>query len=122
MRHIRVFTIAAVAMVSAAAAACGAKHVETAAGEVALPDSTSVVVDNQGLLDMTIYVLEGGSARRRLGTANSLSKTRISIPRTLVGTGRDLQFLADPIGGRRNSVSQRIFVSPGDQVGLTILP
>jgi hypothetical protein len=122
MRQTRVLTIAALAMASAAAAACGARDVQTAAGDVALADSTSVVVDNQALTDMTIYVLEGGSMRRRLGTANAVSKTRIAIPRTLVGNGRDLQFLADPFAGRGNSVSQRIFVSPGDQVGLTILP
>lgn len=114
--------IAALAMVSAAAAACGGRAVRTAAGDVALADSTSVVVDNQGFTDMTIYVLEGGSVRRRLGRANGLTKTRIAIPRTLVGNGRDLQFLADPFAGRGSSVSQRIFVSPGDEVGLTILP
>jgi hypothetical protein len=122
MRQTRVLTIAALAIVSMATAACGARQVETAGGDVALADSTSIIVNNQGLLDMTMYVLEGGSLRRRLGTANGLTRTRIAIPRSLVGNGRDLQFLADPIGARGNSVSQRIFVSPGDQVGLTILP
>lgn len=114
--------IAALAMASAAAAACGGRQVQTAADDVALADSTSVVVNNQSTSEMTIYVLEGGSVRRRLGTANSFSKTRIKIPRALVGNGRDLQFLADPFAGRGNSVSHRIFVAPGDQVELTILP
>ena len=123
MRQTRVLIIAVLATM--AAAACATRQVErTAGGEVALADTTAstMVVDNQGFFDMTIYVLEGGSVRRRLGTATGSSKTRITIPRTLVGSGRDLQFLADPIGGRRNSVSQRIFVRPGDQVVLTILP
>jgi hypothetical protein len=121
MRQARAFMIVALAMVSAAAAACAGRVEETAAGDVALADSTSVIVDNQALNDMTIYVVEG-SSRRRLGTATAVSKTQIRIPRTLVGNGRDLQFLADPFAGRGNTVSQRIFVQPGDQVKLTILP
>jgi hypothetical protein len=122
MRQKRVFIIAALAVASATASACAGRTVETAGGEVALADSTSVVVNNQGTNDMTIYVLEGGSSRRRLGTANALSSTRIAIPPLLVGNGRDLQFLADPFAGRGNSISQRIFVAPGDKVHLTILP
>jgi hypothetical protein len=118
----RVFIIAALAMASATAAACAGRTVETADGEVALADSTSVVVNNQSTTDMTIYVLEGGSSRRRLGTAKAVSRTRIAIPALLVGNGRDLQFLADPFAGRGNSVSQRIFVAPGDRVELTVLP
>jgi hypothetical protein len=85
-------------------------------------DNTSIVVTNQGYNDMTIYVLEGGSVRRRLGIASAAQKTTLRIPVTLVGNGRELQFLADPIAGRQASVSQRIYVAPGDQVGLTILP
>lgn len=104
------------------ATACSRNTVETAGGDVALSDATSVVIDNQGLADMTIYVLEGGTIRRRLGIAGAARKTRLSIPSALVGNGRDLQFLADPIAGRGNSVSRRIFVVPGDQVSLTLLP
>jgi hypothetical protein len=33
-----------------------------------------------------------------------------------------LRFIADPIGGRRASVSQEITVSPGDTVVMTIPP
>jgi hypothetical protein len=121
MRQIQKLAIAAFAIVSATTAACGGRDVETSAGEVALADAAHLVVDNQGFLDMTIYVLEG-SARRRLGTATGGTRSRILIPPSVIGNGRDLQFLADPIGGRRNSVSQRIFVTPGEEVRLTILP
>ena len=121
MRHTRLLTVAAL-VIGAITVACGGRAVETSAGEVALADTTtSLVVDNRGFADMTIYVLEG-SSRRRLGTANGNSRTRIPLPRTLVGNGRDLQFLADPLGGTRSSVSQRIFVAPGDKVGMTIMP
>lgn len=114
--------IAALAILSATAAACARNTVQTAGGDVALADSTSVVIDNQGIADMTIYVLEAGSVRRRLGVAGAARRTRLGIPRALVGNGRDLQFLADPVAARGNSISRRIFVVPGDQVSLTILP
>jgi hypothetical protein len=94
---------------------------QTSAGDVAPDSATAVIVDNQGLLDMTIYLLEGGSVRRRLGTASGLRKTRIPISSTIVGNGRELQFVADPIASRGNSVSQRIFVRRGDEVMLTIM-
>lgn len=121
MRQTRAFMFAVFAMLSGAAA-CSARDIETSAGEVALEDSAFVVVDNRNLNDFTIYILEGGTARRRLGRANALQTTRIPIPRSLIGNGRDLQFLADPFAASGNAVSQRIFVRPGDAVQLSILP
>jgi predicted small secreted protein len=114
--------VAALVILACVGTACARNTVQTAGGDVALADSTSVVIDNQGLTDMTIYVLEAGSVRRRLGVAGAVQRTRLSIPRGLVGNGRDLQFLADPIAARGNSISRRIYVVPGDQVSLTILP
>jgi hypothetical protein len=114
--------LAVLAVMAGATAACGSRTVETSAGDVAPADSATVlIVDNQGLLDMNIFLLEGGAVRRRLGTATGLAKTRIPIPSTIVGTGRDLQFVADPIASRGSSVSRRIFVRRGDEVVLTIL-
>jgi hypothetical protein len=115
----RMLTIAALALISVGAAACGRKQVDTAPGAM-LADSSSIVIENRALYDMTIYVLEG-STRRRLGTAASVSTTRLPIPRNVIGTGRDLQFLADPFAGRGNSVSERIYVRPGEQVTMTII-
>ena len=120
MRQTRLFAIVALALISAGTAACGRKQVETDAGGAVRADSTSIVVENRALYDMTIYVLEG-SARRRLGTAGSVSTTRLDIPRTVVGNGRELQFLADPFAGRGNAVSERIYVRPGEQVTMTIV-
>ena len=119
MGRSRILSIAVFALISAGAAACGRKQVETAPGAV-VADSSSIVVENRGLYDMTIYVIEG-STRRRLGNATAVSTTRLPIPRNVVGTGRELQFLADPFAGRGNSVSERIYVRPGDQVSLTII-
>jgi hypothetical protein len=118
MRITKLIAVATLAVLAAGSAACRSKQIATTPGT--LGDSTTVVVDNRALYDMTIYVLEG-SIRQRLGTASAVSTTRLGIPRTAVGNGRDLQFLADPFAGQGNSVTQRIYVKPGDQVSLTII-
>jgi hypothetical protein len=84
-------------------------------------EPTVVEVNNQGFLDMTVYVLRN-SQRVRLGIATGSSKTRFTIPRDVVSGISTLRFIADPIGGRRNSVSEEITVVPGDTVGLLIPP
>ena len=114
----QILVIIALATVSATGA-CRPRNVNSAATEVS--EATSLVIDNQRTLDMAIYVVEGAT-RRRLGTAGSLTKTKIAIPRSLVGKGREMQFVADPVGGTRSGYSQRIFVQPGDEVALTIRP
>ena len=83
-------------------------------------ERTTVEVDNRGFTDMTVYVVNG-SQRVRLGTAIGLQKSTFTIPRA-VPTERELQFLADPIGSSRTSISQRLYVHQGDRVQLVISP
>jgi hypothetical protein len=85
------------------------------------PEATALYVDNRGYPDMVIYAIDGGR-RQRLGTAVGNSTTKLTIPASLIGLGRDLQLLADPIGGSRSSVSDRLFVRPGEEVRLIIPP
>jgi hypothetical protein len=82
---------------------------------------TVVEVDNQGFQDMDVYVVRSGQ-RWRLGLATGSSKTNLTIPQTMVSGLTPLRFVADPIGGRRASVSQEITVAPGDTVVMTIPP
>jgi hypothetical protein len=82
---------------------------------------TVVQVDNQGFLDMTVFAVRS-SQRLRLGTAPGNGKTNLTIPPVIVSGLTSLRFIADPIGGRRASVSQEITVAPGDTVVLTIPP
>ena len=82
---------------------------------------TVVQVDNQGFLDMTVYAARS-SQRVRLGIATGNGKTNFNIPSVLVTGLTPLRFVADPIGGRRASVSEEITVAPGDTVVLTIPP
>lgn len=82
---------------------------------------TSVLVENRGFSDMTIYVLRS-SQRVRLGTANGNRTSRFTVPPDMVlGMGL-LTFVADPIGSTRTSTSEQVMVSPGDEVVLTIPP
>jgi hypothetical protein len=83
--------------------------------------ATVVQVDNQGFSDMAIYVARGPQ-RQRLGTATGNSKTTFNVPASLMSGLTQLHFVADPIGGRRASVSEEITVAPGDTVVLQIPP
>lgn len=82
---------------------------------------TRLKVQNQAFLDMTIYVYRGPQ-RLRLGTANGNSTSRFTIPSSLIFGATPLRFQADPIGSNRNSISEEITVSPGDEVTLMIPP
>jgi hypothetical protein len=76
-------------------------------------------VDNHGFQDMDVYAVRFGQ-RVRLGLATGIHKTNLTIPSSLVSGLTPLRFVADPIGGRRPSVSQEITVAPGDTVVMTI--
>jgi hypothetical protein len=100
-------------------AACSSLPLGSGASNEKQP--TVVEVDNQGFLDMTVYAARSGQ-RVRLGIATGNRKTDLTIPSYLISGLTPLRFVADPIGGRRASVSQEITVAPGDTVGLMIPP
>ena len=121
MKNAIAFLLAA-CLVTTACASSGTNAAANEANEAAAGrQPTIVVVDNQALLDMTIYVMRGAQ-RVRLGTATSMSKTRLKIPQSIVAGAVTLRFIADPIGGSRNSVSEEISLSEGDELGLRIPP
>lgn len=105
-------------LASALAVACGGARQRQ---PVTDQPRTTVQVENQGFLDMVIYLLIG-SQRVRLGTASGSSTSVFRIPPQYVFGASSLQFLADPIGSNRSPISDTIVVSPGDQVRLIIPP
>jgi hypothetical protein len=110
--------VLAVSIALLAAACTGFRHGSTSID----PNQPTVVqVDNQGFLDMAVYVLRS-SERVRLGTATGNAKSNFRLPAGIVSGLTPLRFVADPIGGTRASVSEEITVAPGDTVGLTIPP
>ena len=110
----RIFFLAACAVI----AGCASSGVNA---QSIKRDPTIVVVDNQALLDMTVYVLRG-SQRVRLGIATGLSKSRFTVPPGIVFGSTSLRFLADPIGSQRTPVSEEIIVIEGDEITLRIPP
>lgn len=98
--------------------ACGARQ---RAPDQGGREQTVLSVRNDNYLDHTIYLLAGGGSERvRLGVARGLTTSRFVIPASYVFGPTALQFLADPIGARGTPVSDRITVSPGDEVQLII--
>ena len=83
---------------------------------------TTLEVDNQANLDMTIYVIRSAGSRQRLGTSTAHTRMTFTIPERLIFGLTPLRFQADPIGANRAPVSQEITVSPGDNVRLIIPP
>lgn len=80
---------------------------------------TTIRVENQNFLDMTVYVFRG-SQRVRLGTVSGVSSRVFTIPQNLVFGATPLRFQADPVGSRSTAMSHEISVRPGDQVTMTI--
>lgn len=81
--------------------------------------ATVLLVRNDNYLDHNIYLIEGGQ-RIRLGTARGLTTSRFRIPSRYVFGVSVLQFLADPIGGTVSPVSERLNITPGDEITLVI--
>ncbi|HVH67706.1 MAG TPA: hypothetical protein VM716_07560 [Gemmatimonadales bacterium] len=82
----------------------------------------AVTVDNQNFLDMDVFLISTGGQRIRLGMVPGLSKAILMVRPELIGFGTDVRFEIHPIGGRGNSFSETIPVSPGDVIQLIIPP
>lgn len=104
---------------SLALAGCASRRSATETNASANQAETLLVIRNDSYLDHNIYLLQG-SQRIRMGTARGLATTRMTIPRQYVFGVSALQFLADPIGSNVSPVSERLNVSPGDEVQLVI--
>jgi hypothetical protein len=105
-------------LIWAAIPACGGRG----QGSNPNPDNPAMLqVENRGFADMVIYAISGAQ-RFRLGIATGNSTKSFTIPIALLRGAAPLQFVADPIGGRRTPVSEEMVVHPGDIVSVTIPP
>lgn len=107
------------AAVAVSGSACRGNTEETEAAEPAPP--TWLLIRNQAFLDMNVFAYRS-SQRVRLGTVNGNSNAKILIPANFLFGTTTLRFQADPIGGRRQPITQEISVSPGDEIEMTIPP
>jgi hypothetical protein len=82
-------------------------------------EETTVRVENHAWMDMTIYAIADGQ-RVRLGSVTGSTTAVLRIPSRVVGLGRNVSFVADPLGSSRTSTSFEIYVRPGAEITLTI--
>ncbi len=108
-----------VAALVALTAACGGTANRSTSQDPAEPPRTTLLVDNRGPVDMTIYAIRGAQ-RYRLGTCPGTTQMRFTIPSSMVFGATPMRFLADPIGSNRTPISNEIPVRPGDEVRLLI--
>lgn len=95
-------------------AACSRSQAEAPAPR----DETTVRVENQNWLDMTVYALRG-TQRIRLGTVTAQT-TRIFVLPASLATARSIEFLADPIGSSDTARSFEMLFEPGDAIEVVI--
>lgn len=115
--HVHIRKVACIALIGLAGCAAS-----TQSGP-ARPEqpATTVQVENQNFLDMTIYLVQNGR-RFRLGDVPGVSTRTMVIPERFIFGISSLQFQADPLGSSRAPISQSISVSQGDALRLIIPP
>jgi hypothetical protein len=106
----------AVGIMFAVLAACSRQQVET--GEDPRPDPIPVHVRNENFLDMNVYVVVSGVARR-LGmvTGNGAGDFKISWS---VANGQPIVLRAVPIGGGGSVTSQALNVGTDQEIEFKI--
>ena len=99
------------------ASACGSMG-----GRAPAVEPTTVRVENQSRYDMTIYVVRDNGQRVRIGRVTSLMTASMRIPDSMVFGVTTLRFMADPLAGNRQPISNDIIVTPGEEIQMTIPP
>ncbi len=90
-----------------------AGDLEVSQGEIALR------VTNHNFLDVAIYVVHDGQ-RTRVGTVTGSSSQVFFLPFRLLGQGREIQLLGDPIGSTQLARTERLVVQPGQYIDWTL--
>lgn len=112
LEHLLVAGLAAAALLLAPALLSGQ---EADLGEKIERAPITVVVVNNNWSDMVIYALSQGT-RIRLATVTTNTREEIVLPRYLNADVRELELLADPIGGHGAVLSDPLLLNAGDVV------
>lgn len=116
VRSCRVATVFAALLLIASA--CG-RHRQPA-GDIDVPTSEiGLRIANHNYLDITIYVLHGGQ-RTRVGTVTGSSTQVFILPSHLLGQGREIELLGDPVGSSDVVRTERLVVQPGQYIDWTL--
>ncbi len=98
-------------------ASCAGKRKEATRPLPAGP--TSLRVENNNWLDVTIYVVHDGQ-RSRVGAATAARTTDLSIPPTMLGQLGAIQLIADPVGSSQAIASPTVVVKAGMRLVWTL--
>jgi len=112
---VRESIIAGLAALMIDAAGCATHHPSAAA---APPEPVEVTVNNSNYLDVDVFAVRGTS-RGRVGSVTGLSTATFHVPVQYTPDG-NLQLLVDPIGSSSTYMTDKISVSPGVHVELTV--
>ena len=107
-------------LVTAACAGSSSSGTSQAGPEAAPPDAESaaglpVVVDNQNINDVNIYLIRGGG-RVLVGRARSGKKSTIVIPESVTPASSNITLVADPPGGSGPITAGPIVVPSGQRL------
>jgi hypothetical protein len=111
----RSWIYAALAGLTMGAGACATNH---GSGAAQPPERVTVTVKNTNWMDMNVFAVRG-TTRSRVGSVTGLTTATLHVPTNLAPDGI-LQFMVDPIGSDGAYVTERISVSPGQRIELTI--
>jgi hypothetical protein len=106
---------AAAAALTIDVAACATHHAASAAPKA---ERTAVTVKNDNWMDMAVFAVRG-SSRLRIGFVTGMSRGTFTIPADFCPDGV-LQLLVDPVGSNATYLTERISVSSGQRVELTV--
>jgi len=112
---VREIIIAGLAGLMIDAAACAPHHGSPAA---APPEPVELTVNNSNYLDVDVFAVRGTS-RSRIGSVTGLSTATFLVPAQNAADG-NLQLLVDPIGSSATYLTDKIAVSAGQHVELTV--
>jgi hypothetical protein len=107
--------LAALAGLVIEAGACATNH---GSGAAQPPERVLLTVKNTNWMDMDVFAVRGGT-RARVGSVTGLTTATLRVPLNFAPDGV-LQFMVDPIGSDGAYVTEKITVSPGQRVELTI--
>lgn len=111
----RPWIFVALAGLTMGTAACATHH---GSGAAEPPERVAVTVKNANWMDMDVFAVRGGT-RARVGSVTGLTTATFRVPANFAPDGV-LQFMVDPIGSDAAYVTEKIVVSPGQRVELTI--
>lgn len=112
---VRETIIAGLAALMIDAAACATHHASAAAAPA---EPVELTVNNSNYLDVDVFAVRGTS-RARVGSVTGLSSATFQVPAHYAYDGH-LQLLVDPIGSDATYLTDRIAVSQGQHVELTV--